>query len=82
MRVRYVASISGLWIRRCHELWGRSQTRLGSHIAVAVAQADSYSSNRTPGLGTSMCRGRGPKRQKDQTNKQTTKLLVIYLMET
>ena len=32
-----VALLSGLRIQRCRELWCRSQTRLGSHIAVAVA---------------------------------------------
>ena len=32
-----LASISGLRIGRCHELWCRSQMRLGSGVAVAVA---------------------------------------------
>ena len=36
---------SGLRIRHCCELWCRSQTRLGSHIAVALAQAGSNSSD-------------------------------------
>ena len=35
--VRSLASLSGLRIQRCHELWWRSQTQLGSGIAVAVA---------------------------------------------
>ena len=34
--VRSPASLSGLRIRRCRELWCRWQTRLGSHVAVAV----------------------------------------------
>ena len=34
--VRALASLSGLRIRCCCELWCRSQTRLGSGIAVAV----------------------------------------------
>ena len=34
---RRVASLSGLRIRHCHELWYRSQMRLGSAVAVAVA---------------------------------------------
>ena len=29
----------------CHELWCRSQLQLGSHVAIAVAQASSCSSN-------------------------------------
>ena len=28
--------LSGLRIRRCHELWYKSQTQLGSGVAVAV----------------------------------------------
>ena len=38
--------------------------RLASHIAVVVAVAGSYSSNSTPSLGTSICRGCGPKKTK------------------
>ena len=33
----------------------RSQMRLRSHVAVAVAQAGGYSSDLTPSLGTSIC---------------------------
>lgn len=40
--------ISGLNIWRRHELWCRSQTELRSQIAVAVVQADGYSSDLTP----------------------------------
>ena len=36
-QVRPLASLSGLRIRRCPELWCRSQMRLGSHVAVALA---------------------------------------------
>ena len=32
-----LAQLSGLRIRRCCELWCRSQTRLGSGVAVALA---------------------------------------------
>ena len=31
--------LNGLRIRHCRELWGRSQTQLGSDVAVAVAVA-------------------------------------------
>ena len=34
--VRSLASLSGLRIQRCYELWCRSQTWLGSHVAVAL----------------------------------------------
>ena len=54
--------LSGLGIRRCHELWCRSQMQLGSHVAVAVAEASSgYSSHSTLSLGTSICCRCGPK---------------------
>ena len=51
-----------IWCYR--ELWCRSQTRPGSGIAVAVELANSYSSDETPSLGTSMCLGCGPKKTK------------------
>ena len=40
---------------------------LRSCIAVAVAEAGSYSSDSTPGLGTSMCHTCGPKKKKKET---------------
>ena len=55
MRLWSLASLSGLRIQHCCELCCRSQTRLGSGVTVAVAQASSYSSNSTPSLGTSIC---------------------------
>ena len=36
MRVQSLASLSGLRIQHCCELWYRSQMQLRSHIAVAV----------------------------------------------
>ena len=51
LRVQSLASIGGLKIWCCHELWCRSQTWLGSGVAVAVVQASSCSSNSTPTLG-------------------------------
>ena len=39
MLVRSLASLSGLRIWHFSELWGRSQTRLRSGVAVAVVQA-------------------------------------------
>ena len=41
--VRSLASLSGLKIQRCHELWCRSQTQLRSLITVAVAVVGSCS---------------------------------------
>ena len=45
LRVPSLASLSGLRIWCCRELWCRSQMRLGSHMAVAVAVAGGYSSD-------------------------------------
>ena len=64
MQVRSLASLSGLRIRHCRELWCRSQRRLRSHVAVAVVQAGSCSSNLSPSLGTSICHEYGPKKTK------------------
>ena len=80
--VRSLASLSGLRIQRCHELWCRSQTRLRSGMAVAVVQASSYSSNKTPSLGISLCRGCGPKKTKRPKKRRGgikyCDLIVLY----
>ena len=64
-----LALLSGLRIPSCCELWCGSQMRLASRVAVAVAYASNYSSDSTPGLGTSICHGRGPKKQKKKKEK-------------
>ena len=63
-RVRSLASLHGLRIWRCHELWCRSQTGLRSCMAVAVVKASSGSSDSSPGLGTSICLRCSPKKKK------------------
>ena len=63
LRVPSLASLSGLRILRGRALWCRSQTRLGSRVALAVVQAGSCSSDATPSLGTSMCRRCGPEKK-------------------
>ena len=77
MQVQSLASLSGLRIWSCRELWCRLQMQLGSGIAVAVAQANSYSSNLTPSLGTSICRGCSPKK----TKPKKTIFLFLQLYE-
>ena len=64
LRVRSLALLSGLRIRRCRELWCSLQTQLGSSVAVALAQAGGYSSDSNPSLGTSVCQGCSPKKKK------------------
>ena len=73
---RSLALLSVLRIQGYHELWYRSQTGLGSCIAVAVVQASGCSSDSTPSLGTSICSGCGPKKQKKE--KQLTTAGTSY----
>ena len=62
MRVQFLASLSGLRIQCCCELWCRLQTQLGSHFVVAMVWDSICSSDPTPGLGTFICCGCGPKK--------------------
>ena len=66
-------SIPGLaqWVRipRCHDLWYRLKTGLGSGVAVAVAWAGSYSSDSPPSLETSMCHRCSPKKTKKKKKR-------------
>ena len=73
LRVQSLALLSGLRIWCCCELWCRSQARFGSGVAVAVAQAGGYSSDETPSLGTSICRGSSPRKGK-KTKKKKKKI--------
>ena len=58
--------LSGLRIWYCHELCCRSQTRLGSHVAVTMVLAGGYSSDSTLSLGTSVCHKCSPKKKKEK----------------
>ena len=57
LRIPSLALLNELRIWHCSELWCRLQRWLGSDVAVAVVHASSCSSNWTPSLGTSICRG-------------------------
>ena len=70
MWVQSLTLLSELRIRHCRELWYRAQMWLGSHIAVAVLQAGSCSSNWIPSLGTSICCRYSPKKQKKEKEKK------------
>ena len=72
LQVQYLASLSGLRIQRCHDLWYRLQTCQGSGVAVAVAvvSAGSCSFDSTPSLGTSICHRRSPKKKKNKIKKE------------
>ena len=71
MQVRFLASLSGLSIECCCELWCRSQTQLRSGVAVAVAKASSYSSDLTPAW--ELLYVTGAARKSKQANKIKTK---------
>ena len=73
------------WLRipHCGELWCRLQMKLGSCIALAVAQAGSYSSDLTPSLGTSTCCGFGPQNKKKKSQMlQTTFFFFLFTSPT
>ena len=55
LQVRSLASLGGLRIQHCCELWCGWQMWLKSLVALAVVLASGYSSGWTPSLGTSIC---------------------------
>ena len=61
LHVHSLASLNGLRIQGCRDLWYRLWMWLGSGIAAAVVWASSYSSDLTPSLGNSICHGCGSK---------------------
>ena len=79
MWTRSLASLNGLRIWRCRELWYRSQMRPRSGIAVAVTVAGRSSSNSTRSLGTSICCRYGHKKAKKRIysdDKHSTSLII------
>ena len=64
MRVRSLASLSGLRVWRCCELWCRSQIELGSRVVVAMVQAGTCSYDSALSLGTSYAAGTALKSKK------------------
>ena len=73
MQVWSLALFSGLRIQCYCELWCRWQMQLGSWIAVTVAKASGYSSDSALSLGTSICRGWGPKKTKRPKKRKNLK---------
>ena len=63
-QVQSLASVSGLRIWHCRELWCRSQMLLGSRVAEDVGEAGNWSSDSTPSLGTSICPKKTQKKKK------------------
>ena len=60
----------------CHDLWCRSQTWLGSFVAVAVVEAGSCSSSLTPSLGKPNASGAALKRKKKKRNSHALNLYI------
>ena len=76
IRVRFLASLSGLRIWCCHELWCRSQTPLGFYDAVAVAVAGTCNSDLTPAWELPYATGlalKSKKKRKKEIGKLTLK---------
>ena len=70
LRVQSLTLLSGLRIWRCRELSYRSQMRLESCVAVVRVSAGGYSSDWTPSLETSICRGNGSRKGKKTKKKK------------
>ena len=68
-QVQSLASLSGLRVQHCCDLWCSLQTWLRSGIAVAVVWVSGYSSDSTSALGTSICWGWPEKDQKKKCVK-------------
>ena len=65
-----LATLSGLRIQHCRELWYKSQMWLGSGVAVAVVSSyssDSTSSRRTPYAAGAAFKGQKTKKKKKVT---------------
>ena len=63
-------------------MWYRSQTQLGSCVAVAVVQASSCSCDSTPSLGTSICAALKKKEKRKRKERKTVKTLMKELKMT
>ena len=75
IQVQSLISLSELGIQRCHKLWYRPQMRLGSSVAVAVAQA--CSSNLNPRMETSMCHRCNCKKEKKHELAQDSWFVIL-----
>ena len=75
--VRSLASLTGLRIRRWHELSCRLQTWIGSGIAVALAS--SCSSNSIPSLGTSICHRCSHRKKKKRLKRNEDSLRELWV---
>ena len=71
LQVPSLASLRGLRIRCCWELWCRSQTGLGSRFALSMVTAGSGIPHWPPPLGTSISRKCTPEKKKKKKTTHT-----------
>ena len=78
LRVQFLASLGGLGIQCCCQLWCRLQTQLGSHVAASLPKAGSYSSIRPLAwehqyaAGAALEEAKRQKKKKPKKNKTQT----------
>ena len=72
LQVQSLASLNGLRIWHCRELWCRSQTRLGSGVAVAVVRPAATAPIRPLARHPPYTAGAALKRQKQTNNNNKT----------
>ena len=82
VEVRSLALLSGLWIRCCYELWRRSQTWLGSGVAVvqarpaAIAQIGSLAWEPPYAMGEVLSRQKTKKKKKKKLGTKVLKITI------
>ena len=76
-RVLSMASLSGLRILHCCELWCSSQMQLRSGVVVAVVQTGGYSANWTPSWEPPYAAGVALKRPKKKKSFMMSKMFGI-----
>ena len=80
MWVWSLASLSGLRIQHCHELWCRLQMQLRSYVTLSGAEAGNCSSDSTPSQKCYMLQVRPPKKQKARTVQYNTFYVFLLSM--
>ena len=76
MHVPSLASLIGLRIQCCHELWWRSKMKSAPFFGGGGVWAGSCSSDWPPSRETPICRGGGPKKKKKKKNDKSVKEYV------
>ena len=81
--VRSLALLSGLRIQRCHELWYRLQTRLGSGVAVLWCRLAAVAPIGPLAWETSYVTGAALKKRQPKTNKKMkgNQILLIFFLK-